>query len=75
MARTILVIVGPPIFAFLVPLIAPVIGSVVAWLRSVTLVWALLAGVIAWTRRWVTGSPRCETCSVCCATRPRPRPM
>jgi hypothetical protein len=46
-ARTVLVIVGPPIFAFLVPLVAPVPGPVLAWLRSVTVVWALLAGVIA----------------------------
>ena len=45
--RTVLVIIGPPLVAFLVPLVAPVTGPGLAWLRSATLVWALLAAVIA----------------------------
>lgn len=45
--RTLLVIVGPPLAAFLLPLVAPLNGSSVAWLRFATLVWALLAAIIA----------------------------
>ena len=42
-ARTMLVIIGPPLAAFLVPLT----GSGVAWLRLGTLVWALALTIIS----------------------------
>jgi hypothetical protein len=41
--RTVLVILTPPLVAFLVPLSGP--GA--AWLRIATLVWALLAAIVA----------------------------
>jgi hypothetical protein len=45
--RTVLVILAPPLVAFLLPLVAPLSGLGVAWLRLATLVWALLATIIA----------------------------
>jgi len=45
--RTILVIIGPPLVAFLVPHVAPVTGPGLGWLQSASLVWALLAAVVA----------------------------
>ena len=44
--RTLLVIFAPPLVAFLLPLVAPLSGPGVAWLRLATLVWALLAAII-----------------------------
>ena len=45
--RTTLVIIGPPLVAFLVPHVAPVTGPGLGWLQSASLVWALLAAVVA----------------------------
>jgi hypothetical protein len=45
--RTVLVILAPPLVAFLLPLVVPLSGPGVAWLRLATLVWALLASIIA----------------------------
>jgi tetratricopeptide (TPR) repeat protein len=45
--RTVLVILAPPLVAFLLPLLVPLNGSGVAWLRLATLVWALLAAIVA----------------------------
>jgi hypothetical protein len=45
--RTILVILAPPLVAFLLPLVVPLSGPAVAWLRLATVVWALLASIIA----------------------------
>jgi hypothetical protein len=45
--RTVLVIFTPPLVAFLLPLVVPLNGPGVAWLRLATLVWALLASIIA----------------------------
>ncbi len=45
--RTILVIIGPPLVAFLVPHVAPVTGPGLGWLQSASLVWALLAAIVA----------------------------
>lgn len=45
--RTLLVIFTPPLVAFLLPLVAPLNGPGVAWLRLATLVWALLASIVA----------------------------
>jgi thioredoxin-like negative regulator of GroEL len=45
--RTVLVILAPPLVAFLLPLLVPLNGPGVAWLRLATLVWALLAAIVA----------------------------
>ena len=45
--RTLLVIFTPPLVAFLLPLVVSLSGPGVAWLRLATLVWALLASIIA----------------------------
>jgi tetratricopeptide (TPR) repeat protein len=44
--RRLLVIFAPPLVAFLLPLVAPLTGPGVAWLRLATLVWALLACIV-----------------------------
>lgn len=53
--RTVLVIFGPPLVAYLLPLAVPLNGPGLSWLRFATIVWALLGAVIAldpaWTER------------------------
>lgn len=45
--RTLLVIIAPPLVAFLLPLAVPLSGPGVTWLRLATVVWALLALIIS----------------------------
>jgi tetratricopeptide (TPR) repeat protein len=45
--RTVLVIFGPPLVAFLLPRVISLHGSGIAWLQIVTLVWALLGCIVA----------------------------
>jgi predicted negative regulator of RcsB-dependent stress response len=45
--RTVLLVVGPPLVAFLLPDVAPLTGPGLAWLRFATIVWALLGAIIA----------------------------
>lgn len=44
--RTILVIFGPPLVAYLLPLVAPLTGPGLSWLRAGTIVWALVGAVV-----------------------------
>lgn len=50
--RTVLVIFAPPAVAFLLPLVAPLSGPGVPWLRFATTVWALLGTIIALDPDW-----------------------
>jgi hypothetical protein len=50
--RTVLVIFAPPLVAFLLPLVAPLSGPGVPWLRFATTVWALLGTIIALDPDW-----------------------
>jgi tetratricopeptide (TPR) repeat protein len=45
--RAVLLVVGPPLVAFLLPDVAPLTGPGLAWLRFATIVWALLGAIIA----------------------------
>lgn len=45
--RTVLVIFGPPLAVFLLPLVVSISGSGYAWLQIVTVVWALLGCIVA----------------------------
>jgi hypothetical protein len=53
--RNVLVIFVPPLGAYLLPLVVPVSGPGLSWLRFASIVWALLGIVIAidpaWTER------------------------
>jgi hypothetical protein len=50
--RTVLVIFAPPLVAYLLPLLVPLSGPGVSWLRFATIVWALLGVVIALDPAW-----------------------
>ena len=50
--RTVMVIFAPPAVAFLLPLVAPLSGPGVPWLRFATTVWALLGIIIALDPDW-----------------------
>jgi tetratricopeptide (TPR) repeat protein len=51
-ARTVLVIFAPALGAFLLPLVLPLSGPGVPWLRFATTVWALLGIIIALDPDW-----------------------
>lgn len=44
--RTVLVIFGPPLVAYFLPLVAPLTGPGLSWLRAGTIVWALIGAVV-----------------------------
>src|SRR5260370_29341661 len=50
--RTVLVIFAPPLVAYLLPLVVPISGPGLSWLRFATIVWALLGAVIALDPAW-----------------------
>jgi uncharacterized protein HemY len=50
--RIVLVIFIPPLVAYLLPLVVPLSGPGVAWLRFATIVWALLGILIALDPAW-----------------------
>jgi hypothetical protein len=50
--RTILVIFTPPLVAYLLPLVVPLSGPGLSWLRFASIVWALLGAVIALDPEW-----------------------
>ena len=51
-ARIVLVIFIPPLAAYLLPLVVPLSGPGVSWLRFATIVWALLGILIALDPAW-----------------------
>ncbi len=50
--RTVLVIFAPPVVAYLLPLLVPLSGPGLSWLRFATIVWALLGAIIALDPAW-----------------------
>ncbi len=50
--RTLLVIFAPPLVAYLLPLVVPLTGPGVSWLRFASIVWALLGCLIALDPAW-----------------------
>ena len=50
--RNVLLIFGPALVAYLLPLVVPLSGPGLSWLRFASIVWALLGGLIALDPAW-----------------------